>query len=289
MKMKKSQLAYTIWHNGQAVLQTDSSNTQIDILLLHGIMGSKQNLASFAKALSSTLPHFRFICIDLPHHGASQGFGQPYTLMACVKVIKEQALLEKWNIQAVIGHSFGGKVALLYAKHVSLKAVWVLDSSLDVCLAEQVSAQAESLLNLMDTFKAIAMPIESRQALINELQNRQVSLPIAQWMTTNLKDDEFGRLIWRLDFDVMRQLLLNYYQIDGWELLSALSEKIDVFVIKGEYSKRLDANAEHRLLELGKTNKVHFSILPKSGHFVHMDNPKKLLELAQNGLSKIFL
>ena len=81
-------------------------------LVLHGILGSHKNWRMFARGLAERLPGWRFALVDLRNHGASAGAPGPHTLSACADDLERLAEQLGAAPEVVIGHSFGGKVAL---------------------------------------------------------------------------------------------------------------------------------------------------------------------------------
>ena len=141
-------LAYTITENDE-VLQT--------VVLMHGILGSAKNWGGTVRRLQANHPRCRFITVDLRGHGENQVFAAPHSVDACARDLHE--LLESLEIEAnvVIGHSFGGKVALAYARnHGShLDAVWTLDSP----PGSGVTASGRRFMDsLLKSLRAIPMP-----------------------------------------------------------------------------------------------------------------------------------
>ena len=110
------------------------------VWVLHGIMGSRQNWSRFARHLSLASPELSITTIDLRCHGETPHFTGEHTIDACVRDLASLAD-EIGYPQVVIGHSFGGKVALSYAAYASrdeallgLERVWTLDSPLEAKL-----------------------------------------------------------------------------------------------------------------------------------------------------------
>ena len=85
---------------------------------LHGILGSGANWRTFARRFVEAKPTWRAVLVDLRKHGASQDFPAPHTLVACADDLRA---LEKsiGRFDGVLGHSFGGKVALELVAHAS--------------------------------------------------------------------------------------------------------------------------------------------------------------------------
>ncbi|MGC9268785.1 alpha/beta fold hydrolase [Acidiphilium sp.] len=83
----------------------------LDIVLLHGLFGSGRNLGVIARGLAG---RFRVIALDLRNHGASShAADMRYPTMAADVV----ETLESLGVSraAVIGHSMGGKTAMMTA------------------------------------------------------------------------------------------------------------------------------------------------------------------------------
>ena len=101
------------------------------VALLHGIFGSGNNWRGFVQRLLEERPDLRIILIDLRNHGSSPHFFNENTVMqSAIDVLDLQRVVG--TFQAVIGHSFGGKIALQCANipfHNEIEEIWALDSS----------------------------------------------------------------------------------------------------------------------------------------------------------------
>lgn len=88
------------------------------IVLLHGYLESLEVWDDFAGELGK---EFRVISFDLPGHGISEVLGTTHTMEFLADTLN--SLLEKIGVDSVnvIGHSFGGYVALAFAKKYSNK------------------------------------------------------------------------------------------------------------------------------------------------------------------------
>ena len=99
------------------------------ILFLHGW---GQNIEMMKKIADPLKDNNRIIILDLPGFGESEEPKTAWSLDDYVKMI--HSLLDKLNIQAVslVGHSFGGKIALLYASTYKINKLVVLASPFKV-------------------------------------------------------------------------------------------------------------------------------------------------------------
>ena len=81
------------------------------VVLIHGLFGNLDNLAALRRHLTDA---FNVIAIDLPDHGESP-WVDTFTLADCVSALVR--VLDDQHIDKchVVGHSLGGKVAMLTA------------------------------------------------------------------------------------------------------------------------------------------------------------------------------
>lgn len=257
--------------------------------LLHGILGSRRNWLSFARRVVDQFPAWRLVLVDLRNHGESHLRGEPgalpgpHTLQACAAdLLALDAHLVEMLVdggpQAVIGHSFGGKVALTYAHlraadtvTANLQDVWVLDSHPGTLTH---GTRIGSVEGVLETIASLSLPIAGRRSLVDDLLSRGLSPGIAQWMTTNLRPVE-GGFSWRLHLPAVREMLLDYARQDAWPALDHPTERPRVHFVRGGQSERWTA-ADVARLERGRAAGLDLHTLPNAGHWLHTDDPDGL-------------
>lgn len=85
----------------------------------------------------------------------------------------------------------------------------------------------------------------------------------------------------------------SFRKTDYWPLLENPPEGMEIAIVRAENSDRWDADVVQRLENLasrkvdGAGGKVSVYVLPKSGHWVHVDNPKGLLEIVTPKISAL--
>ena len=244
---------------------------QADIFLCHGIMGSGQNWRTFARSLQEVRPEYGIALIDLRNHGRSPVGSAPHTIRSCAEDLVD---LEKelGKPKIVIGHSFGGKVALDYAVLRSPQQLWMLDSPPGT-LKDKPEDQSE-VLQVISALQRVPVPLEKRKDLVDFLMVQGFSRAISNWMTTNLKrgEDGYG---FRFSLPVIEELLTDYFQYDGWNVLERENQDTDVRVVYAQNSDRWTDDSRKRTLALSDAG-VGVHCLPRAGHWVHVDNPKGL-------------
>lgn len=110
-----------------------------DIVLLHGW---GQNIAMM-QPLAKEFPNYRITIIDFPGFGQSDDLKVAWSIEDYEECVAE--FLEKVNVKKpiLIGHSFGGRVAIIYASRHEVEKLVLFGSP---CVREQKTSQKEKLL-----------------------------------------------------------------------------------------------------------------------------------------------
>lgn len=241
--------------------------------LLHGILGSGRNLRTLALRLYAAVPDLQCVLPDLRHHGDSQGLPPPDTLSACVDDLERLAAhlgLQPW---AVIGHSFGGKVALTWARRApaGLRQVWVLDATPERVPAELAATTTEQMLAPVT---GLPLPQPSRQAAVEALQAAGVEATTAQWLSLALRPDEHGGWVWRYHVPGLRALLRDYFDHAFWDLLAAPPPGLTIEIVRALREPRWTPAILAQLNALPV--QVHTL---DAGHWLHVDDLDGLVRL----------
>jgi pimeloyl-ACP methyl ester carboxylesterase len=240
-------------------------------VLLHGIYGRGRNWAAIARGLIARRPEWAAALVDLRLHGASPAFEPPHTVAAAADDVRSLIARAAWPAPAdvVIGHSFGGKVALsLLADGAAppLSQVWIVDST---PAAGEPDGTAWRMLGLV---RELPQRYASRGDAIAGLTNRGITADVAAWMASNLRR-EGEELVWALDWDAMTALLQDFFVRDLWRVVEAPPPGVALHFVKATESSRLSEAACARIEAAGRaTGRVHLHRV-EGGHWVHADNP----------------
>lgn len=250
------------------------------MILLHGIFGAGRNWNRVARDLVTALPEWGVIPVDLRAHGRSETGTPPHTLSACVDdlmgLISELGL----PIEAVLGHSFGGKVALLLGDRpeAGIERVFVIDSTPD---ARPPSGSAWAMLKVLRDSPG---PFAERSDGIAAVESHGYANPVARWMATNLVSDDDGALIWRLDPDVMEALLMDFFETDAWPVIEAAVGP-EIHMVRASESSLLTPEAIERIESAGLIADRVWLHHVEGGHWLNADNPEALNRLLVDSLS----
>jgi esterase len=249
-------------------------------LFLHGILGTGSNLRALAKGFieARAAEAWGALLVDLRCHGRSQGLAAPHTLDACVADLVELGNVQNAPIEGIVGHSFGGKVAMLYAAEAKLSYLAVLDSTPS---ARPSGEGSESVLRVVEALESLPQHFATREDFTRLLLLREGVTPaIAAWLAMNVEADPEHGYRFRVQMPNIRALLADYFARDVWLTLDARKAPQEThFVIAGKGSVLSPAD-QARLKSLPQ---VRTTVLPDAGHWVHVDAPDALLRALTSG------
>lgn len=241
-------------------------------LILHGILGSRGNWRSFARRLAQAHPEWRFVSVDLRNHGDSGVGAPPNSVADCARDLRALTLEYGGPPAVVVGHSFGGKVALVFAReHGRVDGVtWILDST----PGPATPGPDHEVARVIAACRAVDLPAPSRESVAESFTSQGFSAGLANWMTTNLKRTPDG-FRWRFDLDGIEQMIADYWTVDLWPFLEAPGDR-RIHLVRAARSDRWRSADVTRMDTLAT---IETTVLPDAGHWVHVDNPDGLLAL----------
>lgn len=154
------------------------------IVLLHGWGQNIQMMQGLGDSLQDTN---RIIIVDLPGHGESEEPTYEWTVQDYVECI--HTLLQNLNVDKpiLIGHSFGGKVSLLYASQYPVEKL--------VCLASPYRKQVTKL-----SLKTKILKTAKKVPGLNKLED--------------FAKKHIGSTDYRNASEMMRKILVNTVNLD---------------------------------------------------------------------------
>lgn len=251
------------------------------VFFLHGFLGAGRNWASVGRGLVRARPDWGVVLVDLRLHGDSVDFEPPHTVAASAADVNALALDFEGRHAVLIGHSFGGKVALAATRSPDprLCQVWILDSTPE---SGRTAAGADRLLALLGR---LPDHFADRRDAVASIQAAGFDPVIAEWAATNLERAVDGYR-WRFDLAAMDLLLADFYREDLWSVVEDPPPRVELAFVRATSTTimtdevaarigRLEADGEPvRLLELN------------GGHWLNMSNPEGLLSLLVAGLPR---
>lgn len=241
-------------------------DTGIDIVMLHGIYGRGRNWQAVARAVTAARADVACWLVDLPHHGNSGPGAHGDTVYGLAQDVLEWSSAAPVPLRVILGHSYGGKVALAMADRLRGTAlqVWVIDSTPDV------KEPSGSAWDMLQAIRSMPGRFASREAAQAGLQAHGYELAVAQWMTTNLvRDGESFR--WQLDFDAMERLLHDFFATGVWPVLESPDPQHDIHILR---AKQSNAIAKDTLTRIAAATGPRVHLHERDGgHWIHAERP----------------
>ena len=235
------------------------------VIILHGLFGMSDNWLSVGRRLAGK---YHVLLPDQRNHGRSSNTAEfNYKLLAddLDGLIKEKRLSDV----RLIGHSMGGKVAMLYALTFpeKIKKLVVVDISPKRHARPYFKAFLEQMLKLN-------LPRLKTYREADAFLSQSINIPLVrQFLLKNLYKDENADFKWRINAQAL------YENVD--EILRAIDlekqfSKPALFVRggKSDYIPEEDFADIKRMFPAAK-----IATIAESGHWVHSQAPDELCAL----------
>jgi len=243
------------------------------LIIIPGLFGSTANWRGIARQLSDTCP---VILIDLRNHGRSP-HAETNSYMDMVGDMADFFQQHEIKNAVVCGHSMGGKVAmlfaLLYPKLVHKLAV------LDIAPVEYQHSHAPFLEELARVdLSQLTSRKEADVLLQPVIPDDATRLFLLQSLAGTA-----GQFYWRINLDVLHKFMPDIVGFPSDEIESA-STACDMLLIyggKSDYVKQ-----QHHALIRNYFHNADFRLIPDAGHWLHAEQPKKVVEFLTQFIKK---
>jgi pimeloyl-ACP methyl ester carboxylesterase len=254
----------------------DGGNPRQAIAFLHGILGRAINLRMIARRFIEARPDWTAWLADLRGHGRSPKSAPAPSLEAAAQDVVSLAGRADFPLRVIVGHSFGGKVALEAARFGVLKSlehVVVIDSAPG---SRAPIRGGDSALDVIDVLDSLPRRFESKSDFIRAVVAAGLTRTLAEWMAGSLeKKNNHAQL--SLDLAEIRALILDYFKRDLWPVVEHPPAGVNVHLIIAEGSTSYSPADRDRALRIAAaSSQVTADILPGS-HWLHVDNPDGVL------------
>lgn len=245
------------------------------LIILHGLFGMSDNWQTHAKHLAEI--GFETHVLDQRNHGQSPDSTEfSYCLMAAD--LEEYIKDHKLHSPCIIGHSMGGKVAMLYAtQHLSsIKKLIVVDIAPKAYPVHHRQI-LDGLLSL--DFDKIKSRTQADEALAKHIDNEAVRM----FLLKSLYWKEKGRLALRFNLDAIN----NNIEMVGEPLLDKAEFKGETLFIRGEqsnYIKEEDEVLIHHHFPLARIHSI-----ARAGHWVHAEAPDEFSDVVSRFLLGMYV
>lgn len=260
-------------------IQATEAEPERWMIFVHGILGTRANWRGLARRFVKRRPEWGAILVDLRQHGDSQSFAGPHGVAAAAADLDVLDEACGAPIEAILGHSFGGKVALAYAaqRGASLRDVWIIDSM----PGGRPDLRGSALtLDILDLLERLPFPFDDRRAFVDAVEREGIDRGLGQWLAMNLERDPEGRQRLKLDLESIRELLDDYFHLDLWSAFEHPASGVRMHAVIGGTSDVYSPDDRRRSMKASESSpEIETVILPEAGHWVHVDAPIELVDL----------
>lgn len=237
------------------------------VLILHGLYGSSDNWLTIAKELSKD---FCVHSLDLRNHGRSP-HSEEHNYPVMVEDIKEYLDKHALKKTLLLGHSMGGKVAMLF----TLSYPERVDKLIVADIApKNYKNNYDGHIRILETMRSIDLKNLTTRKEIEKKLATSLSKKITQLILKNLyrkKDNSFD---WRINVAVLYKQLENITGgTDGWEKMQT---NVPALFIKGETSHYLSLEDDFTIRKSFKN--AELTVIPKAGHWLHAEQSELVLK-----------
>jgi pimeloyl-ACP methyl ester carboxylesterase len=239
------------------------------LIILHGLFGSLENWHSISQKQAAD---FQVFAVDQRNHGRSpHAADMSYQLMA--EDLKEFVANEQLAPANLLGHSMGGKTAMLFALTYpqSVEKLVVVD------IAPRAYPDHHSeILKALSSLDVASL--KSRAEMESQLASSIPDLAVRRFLLKNVKRDQAGNFYWQMNLCAIEA---NYARLSEQISSQRPFEKPTLF-IRGERSNYLrddDMTAIQKLFP-----RVKLCEIAGAGHWVHAEAPEAFLRTVREFL-----
>ena len=270
--MASPQLAFS-------VLEPPHGESVGAFVFLHGILGTRANWRGFARRMMAKRPGLSAVLVDLRMHGESRDFPPPHEVGEAARDVVDLVRRRRVpRILGLVGHSFGGTVALscLFDHQLEVGELWVVDAPIGAVRGEGVTAEVLRALH------AIGPEFATREAFVAALAVRGIDEATARWLAMSLRADTRG-VRFGPDLAAIDALVTDFRARDFWSGLLQTPPTGARHLVVGARSTALDESERARVSAHSREAGLSVHVVADAGHWVHVDQPGALLGLMAPG------
>ena len=238
--IKKVNINYELYGEGKAT-----------VVLLHGWGQNIEMMKPIGDRLQKT---HQVLIVDLPGHGLSDKPDFAWTLFDYVEALKE--LFETLKLKKIIlvGHSFGGKISLLYASMYQVEKVVVFGSPYKQKIKKE-------------TLKVKILKTAKKIPGINKLEE--------------FAKKHIGSTDYKNASPIMREVLVNHVNLDITNEVKKIN--VPLLIIWGSNDEAVPLSDAYELEKL--VNNAGLVVYPNCTHYAYLENLNQTINILNSFLS----
>lgn len=239
------------------------------LVVLHGLMGSLDNWRTLQTALATQC---RVVCLDLANHGQSPHVAT-FTLRSLALDVCET--LDTLGVEHayVMGHSLGGKVAMLMASE------WPERVQGLVIVDIMPGAFAPAHLFILRACQGLDLTRSTTRAQLDAaLAENILQTETRAFLLKNVMRDEHGAFAWRVP---LNYLIANYKAVSD---AVPITQPYDGPVLVAAGGQSPFNVMRHEASIRKHFPRAAFVVFPESGHLLHIQEPQKFAQTVRKFL-----
>lgn len=251
------------------------------LVILHGLYGSSDNWVTIGRELAKD---FRVILVDQRNHGQSPHSTQ-HTYPSMVDDLTE--LIDCLGLERInlVGHSMGGKTAMLFAHRYphrakSLVVIDIAPTGYDSAKTAVGSGQRDLHSRIIAALSQLDLKVATSREQLDELL--AISIPdqcVRLFLLKNVKRNDDGTFYWALNINTIANsmdALMGPIFSDEQKIMVTTP----TLFVKGELSNYIRPDDEEWIRE--RFSSCTLQVIPNAGHWVHAEAPVALIALLKN-------
>ncbi len=219
-----------------------------DVVLLHGW---GQNIDMMRPLGNYLEDDFNILIIDLPGFGESSEPTYAWSLDDYVEAVREIIIKEKIKNPIVMGHSFGGKLAILYASKYEVKKLVLFASPINH--NHKLSMKSKVLKSIK-------------------------KLPMMNKIGEKMKK-HIGSTDYRKSSPIMREILVNHVNTDIYNVLDDINAP--TLIVWGESDVTVSPSVAYEIDSKIKDSGV---VMLPGTHYAYLENLNRVVSILENFL-----
>lgn len=249
------------------------------LIILHGLFGMSDNWLTIGKSLVQK--GFAVHLLDFRNHGQSPHMST-HSYQSMCDDLTDYLAQEKLNEVSIIGHSMGGKVAMFVGllhpdKVKNLVVVDIAPADYDY---HNVAYHSKIIKNLMELDLST---YHNRGAIMEEMERRLKDCTLVMFLGKNIMRDTKKNFKWKLNLPVLLKSLPDLSA--GFDELGKHAHStVRTLFVRGENSDYI--LPKHEPDRMNYFPKSSIVTIDNAGHWLHMEQPKKLLMVLSTFLGR---
>ena len=235
-------------HNLDVNYEQYGNKKGFDVVLLHGWGQNIEMMRPLGNPLSK---NYYITIVDLPGHGLSEIPNEVLTLYDYVEIVKE--LLDSLNIKnpILVGHSFGGKISLIYASKYNVDKLILFGSP-----------YKKEITKL--SFKVKVLKTLKKVPILNKLEN--------------FAKKHIGSTDYRNASPIMRKILVEHVNLDITDIVKQI--KAPTLLVWGTEDSEVPLERAYELEKLIENAGV--VEYPGCTHYAYLENLNQTVRVLKN-------